>query len=139
MHTAIVRPIITYASAVWSKRTNLAIARNKLSKVQRLASIFIAGAMESCSTEAIKPVYLTSLYIVVENTSKRTAFKMIKKGTIRRWPNLPKLIKSRICTVMTYKKNTLNGNVIKWHTDYSKMADETGIGIHGPRAKYFSP
>lgn len=82
MCTMIVRLIVTYESIAWSKRTNSAIARNNLSKEQRLISVCLT--MKTCRTAFIEVVFdLVLLHIAVEGAAKRTMLIKIKERTIR--------------------------------------------------------
>lgn len=98
-----IRPIITYVSIAWSKRTNPTTARNNLSKLQKLAWICVTEAIRTCSTAAVGvELDLVPLHIVVERIANRI--------TVRK-ANLPKLIKFGICfgTICQKKFNTRAG------------------------------
>uniref|UniRef100_A0A146MFR7 Uncharacterized protein n=1 Tax=Lygus hesperus TaxID=30085 RepID=A0A146MFR7_LYGHE len=53
LYTAVVRPIITYASIVWWPKTRQATVQKNLTKVQRQACLGITGAMPTCPTAAM--------------------------------------------------------------------------------------
>jgi len=53
-YVAIVRPTISFASLVWWPGCQTATAKKKLSKVQRLASLGITGAIRTTPTGAME-------------------------------------------------------------------------------------
>jgi hypothetical protein len=50
----VIRPIITYATIVWSPRVEFKTSRARLSKVQRLACLGIKGAIRTAPTAVIE-------------------------------------------------------------------------------------
>jgi hypothetical protein len=47
LYVSIIRPTVTFASLVWSPGCQMASAKKKLSKIQRLACLGITGAMRT--------------------------------------------------------------------------------------------
>jgi hypothetical protein len=54
IYTAVVRPIVTYAAAIWWPRVKLKTSRAELSKLQRMACLGITGAVRSAPTAAME-------------------------------------------------------------------------------------
>jgi len=54
MYTAIIRPTITYAAVVWWARVDKKVACNKLNHIQRLACLYITGAVRTTPTLALE-------------------------------------------------------------------------------------
>ena len=66
MYTAIIRPTITYAAVIWWSRAEQKTTSNKLEHIQRLACLYITGAVRTAPTTALEiiiglvplPVYI---------------------------------------------------------------------------------
>jgi hypothetical protein len=54
LYVSIVRPTVTFASLVWWPGCQMANAKKKLSKIQRLARLGITGAMHTTPTSAME-------------------------------------------------------------------------------------
>ena len=54
IYTAVVRPILTYGCVVWWTALNKKTYLENITKVQRLACLFITGAMRSTPTSALE-------------------------------------------------------------------------------------
>ena len=75
IYTTIIRPMITYASFVWYRKSSVTQLRRKvthpkLQKVQRLALLLITGAMKTTPTDALETItninyFIPSLYIYI--------------------------------------------------------------------------
>jgi hypothetical protein len=52
IYTMVVRPIVTYATAVWWPRIKFKTSKVELSKLQRMACLGITGAMKTAPTAA---------------------------------------------------------------------------------------
>ena len=77
IYTAIVRPIITYASTTWWMALNVINSRNKLSKVQRLACLSVTGAMRTTPTAAMEVLLnLPPLHIYVEGEARVGRYRL---------------------------------------------------------------
>ena len=53
-YISIIRPSITFASLVWWPGCQMASAKKKLSRIQRLACLGISGAMHTTPTNAVE-------------------------------------------------------------------------------------
>jgi hypothetical protein len=51
---SIIRPTVTFASLVWWPGCQMASAKKKLSRIQRLACLGITGAMRTTPTNAVE-------------------------------------------------------------------------------------
>lgn len=77
MYTAIVRPMITYASLVWFKEASKKSYSLKLEKLQRLACIMITGAMKTTPTSALETMlHLPPLHLYMKSEAKMANFKL---------------------------------------------------------------
>ncbi|CAH1101548.1 unnamed protein product [Psylliodes chrysocephalus] len=78
--------IIPYGATTWSTRTSLASTKaNNISKVQRPAYVCITGVMRTCLSAAIYVILKrTPLQLMIEIVAKRTRYKMIRNGVIKR-------------------------------------------------------
>ena len=54
LYVSVIRPSVTFASLVWWPGCQTACAKNKLSKIQRLACLGITGAMRTTPTHALE-------------------------------------------------------------------------------------
>jgi hypothetical protein len=59
----VVRPIITYAAMIWCSRLKYKTSQAKLSKLQRLVSLGITGAMRMAPTAATEVLLGLPLFI----------------------------------------------------------------------------
>jgi hypothetical protein len=79
--TLVVWPSITFASLVWSPGCETARAKKQLSKVQRLASLGITGAMSTIPTDAVEAlVCLPLLELVVQGEARATGHHLWSPG-----------------------------------------------------------
>ena len=77
MYTAIVRPMITYASLVWFKEASKKSYALKLEKLQRLACIMITGEMKMTPTSALETMLsLPTLHLYIKSEAKMANFKL---------------------------------------------------------------
>ena len=87
MYTAIIRPMITYASVTWWCKVEQVTVRDKLRSLQRLACLCITGAMSSAPTGALEIILdLTPLDIFICSTARMTAYRMMLK---KQWYDKP--------------------------------------------------
>jgi hypothetical protein len=71
IHTAVVRPVVTYAATIWWPRVKLKTSQVVLSKLQRMACLRIIGAMRSVSTAAISVLLgLPPLHLQLEEEAR---------------------------------------------------------------------
>jgi len=54
LYVAIIRPSVTFASLVWWPGCQTACAKRKLNRVQRLACLWITGAMRTTPSNAVE-------------------------------------------------------------------------------------
>jgi len=87
MYTAIIRPIITYASVVWWCKVEQITVRERLGSLQRMACLCITGAMSTAPTRALEVILdLTPLDIFICSTARMTAYRMMLK---KQWYDKP--------------------------------------------------
>ena len=77
MYTAIIRPIVTYASLVWWPKTKQKTAQERLERLQRLALLGVSGAMVTTPTAALEALLnIPPLHIFVERDARATAYRL---------------------------------------------------------------
>jgi ribonuclease HI len=77
LYTCVIRPYLTYGCVVWWHRTELAVARNQLTKLQRLALVSTTGAMRSTPTAALETLLnIAPLHLQIEMEVKRTLCRL---------------------------------------------------------------
>jgi len=54
LYTAVIRPMFCYAAVLWWTRTTLSTVGNQLEHLQRLACLYITGAMHTTPTAALE-------------------------------------------------------------------------------------
>jgi len=81
LYVIIVRPSVTYASLVWWPGCQTAIAKKKLSRIQRLACLGITGAMDTTPTNAVEAlICLPPLDVVVQSEARSAAHRIWSLG-----------------------------------------------------------
>ena len=79
LYTAIVRPMITYASHVWWPKVRQRKARANLQSLQRQACVNTTRAMRSAPTSALEVLLnLPPLDIYIESVARNTAYRLMK-------------------------------------------------------------
>jgi hypothetical protein len=74
LYISIIRPSITFASLVWWSGCQMASAKKKLNKTQRLACLSITGAMFTTPTNAVEAlICLPPLELVVQSDARSAA------------------------------------------------------------------
>jgi hypothetical protein len=82
LYSSIIRPSITFASAVWWPGCQTAGAKKKLSRVQRLACLGIMGAMRTNPTNAVEAlICLPPLELVVKSEVRSAAHHLWSLGS----------------------------------------------------------
>ena len=77
-YTAIIRPMVTYAAAIWWPKTEQRAAQQQLQKIQRLACLSITGAMRTCSTAAQEVLLdLLPLHLQVRKEPINSAIRIL--------------------------------------------------------------
>ena len=113
-YVAIVRPTVSFASLIWWPGCQTASAKKKLSKVQRLACLGIAGAIRTTPTGAMKAlVGLPALDLVIQGEARSVAHRL--------WS-------LQCCGTPAVKW-------LVWFMDGSRTAEETGAAVYGRSAK----
>ena len=85
IYTAVVRPMLCYAAAVWWPRVCLGVSRMMLNHVQRVACLGIAGAMRTTPTAALEVLLdLPPLDIYVKMEAMASAVRLRGTGRWRR-------------------------------------------------------
>jgi hypothetical protein len=81
IYLMVVRPIVTYASFVWWRKSGEATTGAMLQKMQRLAYLLTTGAMKSALTTALEAMLdLPSLpytYSLYKKEAAQSAVKML--------------------------------------------------------------
>ncbi|XP_011175784.1 uncharacterized protein LOC105207840 [Solenopsis invicta] len=73
-YMAIVRPMVTYAAAVWWPKTEQRAAQLQLQKIQRLAYLSVTEAMRTCPTAALEAILdLLPLHLQVRKVAASSA------------------------------------------------------------------
>jgi len=77
IYTAIIRPSLTYAAVVWWPRVKLKTAGRKLEHLQRLACLFITGALRTTPTKALEIIVdLLPLPIFIMQTAMLACIRL---------------------------------------------------------------
>jgi len=77
LYVSIIRPSVTFASLVWWPVCQMASAKKKLSRVQRLACLGITGAMRTTPTNDVEElICLPPLELVVQCEAKSAAHRL---------------------------------------------------------------
>ena len=67
LYTAVIRPMFCYAAVIWWSRTNYKTVGKKLEHLQRLACLYISGAVRTTPTAALEIVLgITQLSVYVK-------------------------------------------------------------------------
>ena len=78
---SIIQPSITFASLVWWPSCQMASARTRLSRIQRLACLVIKGAMRITAAGAMDALtFLPPLNVAVEGETRSTAHQLWSLG-----------------------------------------------------------
>ena len=81
LYVAIIRLSVTFASLVWWPGCQTASAKRKLSRVQRLACLWITGAMRTTPTNAVEAhICLPPLELVVQSEARSAAHRLWSLG-----------------------------------------------------------
>lgn len=81
LYTMVIRPIITYASVVWWRRTALSTVIKQLEHLQRLACLAITGAMRTTPTAAIELlVGIPPLQVVTHQAAMAACYRLYAAG-----------------------------------------------------------
>jgi hypothetical protein len=81
LYVTIIRRPITFASLVWRPGCQMASAKRKLSRSQRLACLGIAGAMRTTPTNAVEAlICLPALELVVQSEVRSTVDRLWSLG-----------------------------------------------------------
>lgn len=77
LYTAVIRPMVAYASLIWWPRVELASVRASLGQVQRIACLSITSAMCTTPTAAMEVMLdLPPLHFFVEAVARATAYRL---------------------------------------------------------------
>jgi len=81
LYVSVIRPSVTFASLVWWPGCQTASAKNKLSRIQRLACLGITGAVCTTPTRAMEAlVCLPPLELVVQSEARMEAHRLWSVG-----------------------------------------------------------
>ncbi|XP_047987119.1 uncharacterized protein LOC125226977 [Leguminivora glycinivorella] len=161
LYTAIVRPIVSYASVAWHKKTLQKVAVARLSSLQRTACSIVTGAMSSSPTAALEALLnLSPLHLQLELEARSSILRIVatKRGgwisqalrlfteSVLDIPVLgmpadtmpPQLCPQKLYSVEIPEREDWSNSQIswkegslRWYTDGSKSGSEVGCGIYG--------
>lgn len=161
MYTAIVRPMVSYASVAWYKKATQKQTVAKLGSLQRIACVIATGALSSSPTAALEAMLnLTPLHLHLELEAKSSILRLSAvrgsnwlSQTLRELTDsvldIPVLgmpidtMPPKLCLQKNYsveipkREDWLNSHIywkegsLKWYTDGSKSGSEVGCGIYG--------
>lgn len=78
IYTAMVRPIISYASIIWWRKTEQAETQRKLESLQRLANVNILGANSSTPSKAMELlVGIPPLHLFIQNEAMASTCRIL--------------------------------------------------------------
>lgn len=76
-YSAIIKPMVTYASLAWWPKTLQVKTQELLNKIYRLACLGITGAMKTCPTAAMGAMLsLTPLHLAVQKEAMLSALRL---------------------------------------------------------------
>ena len=77
VYTAVVIPLLTYASVIWERVTDLEGVRKRLEKLQRLGLTGIANARRSTPTAALEHIYdIPPLHLQIKQKAQETYLRL---------------------------------------------------------------
>lgn len=161
LYTAIVRPIVCYAAAVWYKKTLQKSTIDKLNSLQRTACLIITGAMSTSPGIALNALLnIQPLHIFAQREAKACILR-VNPNKNRKWQSkclinlqedatcLPvlKMTTDTMTPTYNFTKNytvkfpsrddwlkgqtSIKDNCLTWYTDGSKKGNDVGSGIYG--------
>lgn len=157
LYKTVVIPILTYGSLVWWEAVRKKHLCIKLSKIQRLASLNMTGALRTTPTAALEAILnLTPLDLVVKARAVNSALRLCCQGlTPRNAFGHMSILKEfdvpdttsfdymipRVCLEVPFETliperqswstiSVLRENEIAIYTDGSKMTTGTGSGVY---------
>jgi hypothetical protein len=78
IYIMIIRPVLTYGSAVWWTRVNYNISRMELNKLQRLASLAITRAIKMTPKAAMEVLLgLPTLHVTIEAEAQAGIYRIV--------------------------------------------------------------
>lgn len=166
LYTAIVRPIVTYASMVWYDKAFQSTAITKLGSLQRTACLMASGAMSTTPGLALSALLgLPPLHVYIHKEAKASMYRAYTQGR-RNWlsrklrslqdsilesPTLSMtsdvmlsrhVFEKQYTVEMPSREDWLNSQLLNetacliWYTDGSKMGMDVGCGVYGERPKF---
>lgn len=76
-YTTIIRPMLSYGSIVWWKRTCIQTVKDSLTKFQRMICMAMSGSMRTTPTAAMEVILsILPLDIFIEKTAMSTAYRL---------------------------------------------------------------
>lgn len=165
LYTAIVRPMVSYASVAWYRKTTQKTTIARLGSLQRTACVIVTGAMSTSPTAALEAMLnLPPLNLHLEKEARSSMLRILtaRKGnwlsralttlgeSVNDVPVLgmpldtipPKLSTQINYSVELLKREDWTNSLIKWkpgslkwYTDGSKSGSEVGCGVYGEAPK----
>ena len=78
LYTTIIRPYISYAVVVWWPRVNLKTVNNQFEHIQRLACLYITGAMRTTPTAALEIIVgLSPLPVYIRQEAMMACYRLL--------------------------------------------------------------
>ena len=114
LYTMVIRPMITYAAVVWWPRVNYTTVEKQLEHVQRLACLYITGAMHTTPTIALQMIIgLTPLDVYIKQEAMLSCFRLQVNS---QWVQVPVVIQPlKILCSMQFQY--LTNSAIELHHD----------------------
>ncbi|XP_063390420.1 uncharacterized protein LOC134676066 [Cydia fagiglandana] len=161
----VVRPIVTYASAVWCNKTNQKTAIDTLNSLQRTACLTATGAFSSTPGAALDALLdIIPLHLQVQKEAKQCVYRICTLNrpkwrsqalaNLKAWVFANRTLSmptddthtechlTKLYTVEIPPRDKWINNQMYveegshvWYTDGSKKGNDVGCGIYGERPK----
>jgi len=77
IYTAVIRPMLCYAAVIWWTRTRLSTVSKQLAHMQRIACLYITGAIRTAPTAALELVIgITPVMVYVEQEAMAACLRL---------------------------------------------------------------
>nr|XP_022911150.1 uncharacterized protein LOC111422156 [Onthophagus taurus] len=106
IYTAVIRPMLTYGAVVWWSKTLQSTSTTALNKVQRLACLYVTGALRTTPTAAMENMLnLTPLHLFIQEVALVTMTRLRAAG------------------ILMGERNSKNANLWNEMVDYSPILE----------------
>ena len=166
IYLMVVRPMVTYASFVWWRKSGEATTSAMLQKIQRLACLLTTGAMKSAPTTALEAMLdLPPVPDLVKKEAAMTALRMLDEikpktgdmqGHLEIYKDFKEIMELQVLSDKMpirhdfdasfkveipdraeWKNITTEQGALVYYTDGSRKNGLVGMGIYGPSLRYF--